>query len=446
WRCMRASYMQELGVHDGHALTGAELDLEVAKVSGVSTKRVRFGLVIMAIQLVLCRGCGLLDPDSDGDEIIDDLDNCPARFNEDQTDTDGDGVGDVCEVVDLAMGDAVAGRVYVYLDVLTARSAGTQPDAILDNAGSGISAPNTVSLEDGWLAVGNTGNDTVTLYGDLTGLTDGAAPTVTLDNGGSGIDDPRDLQMVAGDLYVACEDDSTVRIYRDVSTLTHGVAANAVLDAGGSDVSGPVGLCVAGGVLYVANAGNDTITVYENADGLTGAPAPSATLNAAGSQIDNPIGVSVINNVLYVCNLSAGVATNTVTAYSPADGLTDGQAPDFVLGGPSGLVQPYSVAGDTRRIFASNLGVGLGFGIVGFSGPASLVSGNPPTLTLGSVVQLEGCPEAVTLLGSMWTISQSFPGIYGYRYAASVGTDDAADVTLYDATMSAPSCLAIEER
>jgi hypothetical protein len=443
---MLASFTQERGVCGDHVPIGAESDLEVTKVPGVSAKSVRVGLVMIAVQLVVCPGCGLLDPDSDGDGIIDDLDNCPARFNADQADTDDDGIGDACEVVDLAMADAGTELVYVYRDVLSAWSSGTQADAILDSTGSGISAPNSVSLDGGWLAVGNMGNDTVTIYSDVTGLVDGAEPTVTLNNAGSGIDDPRDLQVAGGDVYVACEANDSIRIYRDVTTLSDGDAADAVLDAAGSGVNGPAGLLAANDVLYVANAGNDTVTVYENASSLAGAVEAAATLDAAVSRIDNPIDVSVINNVLYVSNLSGGVATNTVTAYSPADVLTDGQAPDFVLGGPSGLVQPTSVAGTGSRIFVGNSGVGYRLGIVGFSGPTTLVSGNPPSLTLGPAVQLEGCPEVVNLLGSMWTISQSFPGIYGYRYAAGIGTDDAADVTLYDADMTTPSSITVAAR
>ena len=39
--------------------------------------------------------------DLDGDEVPDDIDNCPETFNPDQTDTDGNGIGDACEVVPL---------------------------------------------------------------------------------------------------------------------------------------------------------------------------------------------------------------------------------------------------------------------------------------------------------------------------------------------------------
>jgi len=38
-----------------------------------------------------------IDYDSDGDHVLDGDDNCPAIFNDDQVDTDGDGIGDACD-------------------------------------------------------------------------------------------------------------------------------------------------------------------------------------------------------------------------------------------------------------------------------------------------------------------------------------------------------------
>ncbi len=40
--------------------------------------------------------------DTDNDELFDYADNCPNVSNENQADSDGDGIGDACEQVDTA--------------------------------------------------------------------------------------------------------------------------------------------------------------------------------------------------------------------------------------------------------------------------------------------------------------------------------------------------------
>jgi hypothetical protein len=54
------------------------------------------GQVVTAIQAALVI-CPVTQNDSDGDGIIDILDNCPNIYNPGQQDSDGDGIGDVCD-------------------------------------------------------------------------------------------------------------------------------------------------------------------------------------------------------------------------------------------------------------------------------------------------------------------------------------------------------------
>jgi hypothetical protein len=59
------------------------------------------GIPCMPVPVVLA------SPDSDGDGVPDQLDNCPATFNPDQADTDQDHIGDACDSLNAACGDGV---------------------------------------------------------------------------------------------------------------------------------------------------------------------------------------------------------------------------------------------------------------------------------------------------------------------------------------------------
>jgi hypothetical protein len=148
----------------------------------------------------------------------------------------------------------------------------------------------------------------------------------------------------------------------------------------------------------------------------------------------------VIVNVLYVTNGD----TDAVTAYSPADALTDAQAPDFFLGGPSGLEAPLAIAGVPGRLFVGNRSGDIG--LSGFDDPATLVTGNRPDVTFDTKALIEDCPEIESFLRSLWVISDTFGAVYGYRDATSIISDQFADIILYDPTMSQATSLVVRER
>ena len=147
----------------------------------------------------------------------------------------------------------------------------------------------------------------------------------------------------------------------------------------------------------------------------------------------------VFENVLYVATENPG--EGRVLGFSPADGLTDGQAPDFVLG--PGLDDPLSVAHTGGRLFIANSDDDAN-GIVGYDNPAGLVTGSLADVTLRTVAQdpeeLEG------LLGSLWTTSDDSTCVHGWLDAATITTDQPPDIVLFDPAMDRLKSLVVRER
>jgi len=385
--------------------------------------------------------------DSDGDGVGNACDNCPSKSNADQADENNDGTGDACEVGDLVMGDIDADKVYVYYDVLN-NGPNQAPDVILDNATSMIDKPRTVDVDNNVLAVGSLDNDTVTIFDDFLNLTNAQAPTVVLDNATSTIDKPSDVQFFNGDLFVASQDANEVLIFRDIATTIAGgvaVAPDVVLDNAGSGVDQPVGLAISDR-LFVTNYNASTVTIYNDPDTLANGDAPDVTLDFPGSSIFDPLRVFVIDNVLFVTQDSP--SNGSVLAFSPADGLTDGQPPAFGVGGVlAGVEDPVSVAIAGNRLWIGQQASSVG--LIGFDNPADpgpiadvLISpeANASTIILGET------DEIVSFAGTIWGASVEFDAIFGYLDPATVVSDQPPDIILFNPTMEGPKALHIEER
>ena len=323
--------------------------------------------------------------DTDGDNVGDDCDNCLNVANVNQTDTDGDGLGDDCEVVDLAVADqhntVAASRVVLYLDVLNGDSS-QDPDIRLDNTGSGISNPNDVVLSGGDLYVANNGMvDSIGIFRDYQTLVDNQAPDVTFTNGGAaGINGPVELLVDDDRLIVADQDDNQVLIFANISAVTTEVAPTVTLDNAGSKVDRPIGIAVANGTLYVANTNAGTVTIYNNIATLADGDAPDVTLDATNSflSLGTVQNVHVFGNVLYVGGLGS------MFTFSPADGLTNSQAPDATL---TTLTSQLDFVWDLQQVDSVLYVVNFkqfpttNPGLLGFSVATGLTNGQAPSAT-----------------------------------------------------------------
>ena len=314
--------------------------------------------------------------DRDGDNVRRRFDNCRQHKNADQADSDDDGIGNVCENIDVVLSDSSIDRVFIFKNVLGVdRESGAlvTPDLILGDPNTGhyeddFGKPTDIYVGNNILIVGDANSSRVHIYRDYANLTNNQKADVLLTNyNGSGVDNVR-IASDGTDLYVSERNDNEVTIFRDISTLASGDSPDVTI----SGLNSPRGIALYNNRLFIANSEDDNILVYNNASSLTGslddtdADVTIQNDNNNGPLVgDRPIRVSVIDGRLYVMSRDASQFDNDgrLAVYNDQSTLVDDQDPDVVLGRapsfPPQTDNPHSVALLGDNLFLGNKDAGI---------------------------------------------------------------------------------------
>lgn len=386
-------------------------------------------------------------------------------------------------VLDLAVGngdyDNEDNRVFVWLDALNNPAIGRVPDVLLEPEDELEYSQRVryVRMAGEQLFVLATSNNyysgQIMIWNDFRNIEGNPSPDITLGHYDSGLSHPNYMAIHDGDLYVSNRGYNEVLIFRDVLTLEDGDEPDVIL--GNDDLlrvqppngehhylSGPNGLAVSDTGLYVSLQDSNKVFVYwdpktvetgDQPDVVLGNPEPEEPQDPqvqplfTGSQFAGVKHCFLEGNTLYVtCTRRRDGQANGVWAFSPANALTNYQAPDWIVGGPGYDDYPMCVRVGGGRLWVSTRDYQTG--LLGYDLPVA--AGQLPDIALmdqffgDSAFQEPWDPEQgrftfipghvdefVTPAGGLVGVSRRSDAVFGYLDAASATTNQAPDYVLW---------------
>ena len=369
--------------------------------------------------------------------------------------------------------------VFVWLNALNGLGAGQSPDIAME-IGDYIGYDERVRyvrMHGEQLFVlatrSGSGYGRILIWNAFRAIVGAPPPDIVLDQSSS-LSHPNYMAVFDGDLYVTSRNNHRCYIFRDIATDVNsydspdvelgylgGVPATAATVGG--ELSEPNAVAVNASAIYVTSVGTNEVFVYHDPATVQSGDAPDVILGngapppltSEGPQYafvgSNFTGVKhcfLAGNTLYVtCIERNSGSDNGVWGFSPANALTNYQAPDFILGGPGFDNYPMCV-----RTGGGKLWVGLRdyeTGLMGFSNPpytgaAPLVElfaegffGNnapatPWTPEQGPAAFIPGhVDEFVSIAGGLIGAGYRDDALFGYLDAASVQTNQVPDYVLW---------------
>ena len=245
-------------------------------------------------------GVGDLCDELDNDNIPDASDNCPTVSNADQADSDNDGVGDACDNCannsNADQADADEDGVGDVCDNCPNRANPDQADTDDDNKG------NLCEVID--VVVSDEGPEKVYIYQDVLNksLDDSKIllPDIYLGDPLSGGDNdfnkPTELYLGNNTLIVSNGSSNRVHIFRDYMNLTDEAEPDVALTSGNGSGIDNTRIASDGTDLYVSEKDDDEVTIFRDISTLASGDSPDVTI----SGFNRPMDIEVHNNKLYV--------------------------------------------------------------------------------------------------------------------------------------------------